>query len=78
MIHYFGTRRRHRAEWRKEKFIAKSDGKTMAIVYWRKLANAEEERRVQQFTAPDGRFFVVDTVKRSWDDLSSKGDESVS
>ncbi len=48
---------------RAENFLRKSDGKNQAIMYYRRTRDGGEKFRIEQFTAPDGKFYSVDTVK---------------
>lgn len=58
--------------WRAESFIRNVDDRCMAIIHWRKNLLDEEEMKVEQFEAPDGTWYVVDTVRHPQPGVSSQ------
>src|ERR1035437_3457959 len=59
-------------DWKVESFIRKSDETCMAIIHWRLTVTGSEEREIQQFEAPDGTWYSVDSVKHPERGVSSK------
>ena len=49
--------------WRGESFIRKTDERCMAIIHWRIDFLGNQSMKVEQFEAPDGAWYVVDTVR---------------
>jgi hypothetical protein len=60
--------------WRGESFIRTGNNVCMAIIHWRENLVDQVQMKVEQFEAPDGTWYVIDTVKHPQRGISSESE----